>query len=216
MQSKDSRGSSPQKYNRESWAKDVHAVTGTIGSGKSTVIKKLAELGAFVISADDLSHEVVQPGSNGLKEVITHFGAQYLKPTGELNREALGKLVFDDPKKRAELEAILHPRIATLAKDRFSEAIKQGKSKLVYEVPLLFESGLDQIGFKQIIVITAADEVCVERVKARNKLSDEAARKRLQAQMPTKEKTSKADIVIDNSGTIVELDAAIRKLYAAL
>ena len=193
----------------------VIAVTGTIGSGKSTVVNLLKSRGAFVVSADDLAREVVLPGSSGLEEVVKSFGRDILAPDGTLDRKKLGQIVFSDDSKRALLEGILHPRIRSLAETRFREAREAGAPLLVYEVPLLFEKGLNLLGFKAVLVVTADDAVCIDRVMKRDGLSRDDAAARLRTQMPAVEKMKGADIVIDNSSTLAAVEQQIDSFLAS-
>lgn len=187
------------------WQSKVIALTGSIGCGKSTVLELLRERGACVISADDLAREVVAPGSEGIKEIVSRFGAEVLTSDGQLDRKKLGRLVFTDKTAREALENITHPRIRALAQQRFEEAEARGEKFLVYEVPLLFETGLDKIGFKSIAVVSCPKEVAIERIQRRDNLTREEAMARINAQMSSEEKASRADIVIPNGGTIEEL-----------
>ena len=195
------------------WFSHVVAVTGTIGSGKSTVMELLKKRGAFVVSADDLAHQVVEPNSPGLSQVVSRFGSSILNSDGSLNRKELSQIVFADSAKKHELEAIIHPLIAEMAEKLFVEAIKAGATKLFYETPLLFEAGLDKKGFKKIVVVTASDEVCIERAMKRDGISREAAAQRLRAQMPTSEKQRRANIIIENSGSLEQLEKRVNSLF---
>ncbi len=190
---------------RNTWYTKVTAITGTIGSGKTSVIKMLHEKGALVVSADKLARKSVEKGSTGLNAIAQEFGPEILSESGELNRDKLAKIVFSDPAKRERLEQILHPVIADLAEVTFSRAIADGQQFLVYEVPLLFEAGMDKCGFKKIVVVTANEDTCLKRIMNRDGLSEEQAKARLAAQLPCEEKKKKADIVIDNSGSLEDL-----------
>ena len=180
----------------------VVALTGGIGTGKSTATRFFEEKGAVTVSADKLAHEVTAPGSAGLQAIVGRFGPGILTPAGELNRPALAAIVFSDPAARRELEAITHPLIRQTALDRFSAAADA--PLIVYDVPLLFEAGLDQLGFKAIVVVSAPPALVEKRLLSRG-LSAEEITKRITAQMPLAEKVKRADFVIDNSGTVEEL-----------
>lgn len=197
----------------EHWQSKVIAITGTIGSGKSTVVSILREMGVFTVSADELAREVVEKGSRGLAEVVGEFGTEILKKDATLDRKKLGRIIFKDKSKRKRLEAILHPLIQERARNIFEGAINQNESLMVYEVPLLFEAALHQKGFKRIIVVSANDEVCLKRVMQRDNLSEEEARARLLSQWSIEEKKRLADIVIDNSGSIEELKERVRQAF---
>jgi len=194
----------------------VVAITGTIGSGKSTVIELLRKQKAFVVSADEIAREVVLPGTTGLKQVVDTFGPGILADDGALDRKKMGTLVFADGARKKALEALLHPLIAKRAEEIFKDAIARGVSPIVYEVPLLFEAGLHKAGFKKIIVVTADDDTCIERVMKRDGLSIEQARERLASQIPTEVKLKGADVVLDNSGSISELERAVLGIFPNL
>jgi dephospho-CoA kinase len=182
----------------------VVALTGGIGTGKSSASRFFEEKGAVTVSADELAHEVTLPGSPGLQTVVNRFGPGVLTAAGELNRPALAAIVFADPVARRDLEAITHPLIRQAALARFSAAAHT--PMIVYDVPLLFEAGLDGLGFKAIVVVSAPAAIVEERLKLRG-LSAEQISKRMAAQMPLAEKIKRADFVIDNSGTREELKA---------
>lgn len=198
-----------------SWQKNVVALTGTIGSGKSTALKILKSFGATIISADDLAREVVSPGSPALAEITATFGPKVLNPDASLNRKALAEIVFADATKRKQLEAITHPRIRKLAEQYATKALSSSKL-VVYEIPLLFESGMSAKDFKKTILIKADDSVCLQRIISRDNLTAEEAKNRLAAQIPTAIKAQSADIVVDNSGSLEQLQQQLSTLYNSL
>ena len=188
-----------------SWHSQAVTVTGSIGSGKSTVCSILKELGAAVISADELARKAVLPGSQALKEIVLTFGPEVLNPNGSLNRTKLAQIVFSESNKRKTLEKITHPVIKALAEKAFHSVKAQNPPLIVYDCPLLFETGLDKAGFKKIILVAADEEASLERIVARDHITEAEARARLASQMPLAEKRKGADIVIENSGTMEEL-----------
>lgn len=198
-----------------SWQKNVVALTGTIGSGKSTALKILKSFGATIISADELAREVVQPGSSALEEIVKTFGPDTLNPDATLNRKALAQIVFTDPAKRKQLEAITHPKIRQLA-EQYANNAQDSSELIVYEIPLLFESGMSAKDFKKTVLIKANDEVCLQRIIARDNVTVEEAKKRLASQIPSEIKAKSADIIIDNSGTIDQLQQQLSTLYSTL
>lgn len=199
-----------------SWHRNVVAVTGTIGSGKSTACKMLARKGAYTVSADELAREAVAPGSAGLNEVVRSFGPGVLREDGTLDRKLLGAVVFADPEKRRRLESITHPIIRALAAERFAVGEKLKSPLMVYDCPLLFEAGLERCGFRQIVLIAADDEVCIARIMARDELSREEARQRIDNQFPIALKRERSDIVIDNSGSLQQLEEQLDEVFARL
>jgi dephospho-CoA kinase len=178
----------------------VVAVTGSIGSGKSTVMKELAARGVACGSADEFARELFKQDTPTYDGIVAHFGPGILNPDRTINRSTLGKIVFSDPEEKRVLESKLHPEIQKLAFAFFRGKILNKEAKLAYEVPLLFETGLEGRGFKTIVVVTADDDIRLARILRRDGLSERAARARMASQLPQSEKVKKADIVIDNSG----------------
>ncbi|WKZ56956.1 MAG: dephospho-CoA kinase [Bdellovibrionota bacterium] len=193
----------------------VVGLTGTIGSGKSTVARMLESEGAYLIDADLLAREVVAPKSAGLAEVIATFGPQYLSSDGTLDRKKLGQVVFGDPGMRKKLETILHPRIRSLFKSKL-EAVPAGTRIVVYVVPLLFESDLDYRELSAIVVVAASREQCISRIVQRDQCTAELAAQKLDSQIGIEQKTEHADFVIDNSRSLAETRAAAQKVYTQL
>lgn len=193
----------------------VLGLTGGIGSGKSTVAGMLADLGARVIDADVLAREAVAPGTPGLEAIRARFGEGVLDPGGALDRRALGRLVFEDPAARADLERIVHPRVAGLAADQIRRAEDEGAPLAVYDVPLLYENGLER-SLPEVCVVWASRPTRLARIAARDPLTPGEIEARMAAQMPLEEKVRRADHVIDNDGDLASTRAAVASLYAAL
>jgi len=177
----------------------VFGLTGGIGSGKSTVGRHFRARGLPVLDADELSRELVLPGSAALAEIAAAFGPAFVDPVGALDRVALGRRVFADASERARLEAILHPRVRALASARFAALESAGEPLACYEVPLLFEVGLDA-SLRPVVVVSAPEALQVERAARRDGVPAETVRARVAAQLPLAEKVRRADHVIDNSG----------------
>ncbi len=193
----------------------ILGITGGIASGKSTVARMFSELGAPLVSADQLARDVVAPGSVVLGRLVERFGRRILLPDGSLDRKVLGELVFADPEARAELNGITHPAIADLAVRRLQE-LAQGPAELVvYEAPLLFEAGAES-RVDAVLVVVVDEKQQLERLQQRDGLDPEAARARVAAQMPQAEKVRRADYVIDNSSTLDHLSQQVRKLFSRL
>ena len=177
----------------------VVGITGTIASGKSLVGKLLEEAGVPVLDTDHISRDVQKNDQEVQAALRARFGEGVFKPTGELDRKALGKIVFDDKSALSDLNKIMHPAIMRECRKRIAAL---GPVPLVtVQVPLLFEAGL-QNEYDEIWVVTASDAVVRERLKARDGISDEEASKRINAQFPQQKKIDGADFVIDNSGDI--------------
>lgn len=181
------------------------ALTGGIGSGKSTVADLFAERGAILIDADLLAREVVEPGTDGLAGIRERFGDGVLAEDGSLDRPALGRLVFADDAARADLNQIVHPLVRARARELRAAALASDPDAVVIDViPLLVETGQAD-HFDVVIVVDVPVEVQVERVMARNGLSREDVEARIAAQATRGERLAVADLVIPNAGTLSEL-----------
>lgn len=172
-------------------------LTGGIASGKSYVASVLAQFGASTVDADQVARDVVVPGSPGLVQVVGAFGYEILLPSGDLDRAKLGNIVFTDPKKRLELESILHPLIRARTTQLICEQVSD---IVVYAVPLLVEASVDY-PFDAIITVEAGVENQVSRLMASRSMPESEARKRIDAQTSRAEREARADFVIDSSGT---------------
>jgi dephospho-CoA kinase len=191
------------------------ALTGNVGSGKSTVAKRWAAAGVPVVSADELSRQAVLPGSPGLAEVLSEFGDGVLAADGTLDRERLRDLVFADEGRRRALERILHPRIRELRDSWVRRVAAEGATLVVSEIPLLFETGAEK-GFDVVVFVDAPAAVRKERLQRDRGLSADEADKIMASQMDPDEKRVKADIVIENDGTLEELGAAADRVLQGL
>ncbi|MGO9988870.1 MAG: dephospho-CoA kinase [Steroidobacteraceae bacterium] len=184
-------------------------LTGGIASGKSTVARRFTELGIPVIDADESSRIVVAPGQPGLEQVIQRFGPGVLSAEGELDRRALRNLIFADPGKRRDLEAILHPLIRADMERRAAGAVG---AYLVMAIPLLVESATrDRVD--RILVVDADEAAQLERLTARDSVSLEQARAILAAQASRESRLKAADDVLVNSGTVAQLREAVDRLH---
>jgi len=193
----------------------ILGLTGGIAAGKSTVAAIFAELGATVVSADQLSREAVAPGTPTLQSLVAAFGTTILDATGQLAREHLGEIVFADPQARERLNTIVHPAIAALAENRLQALRRQQVPLVVYEAPLLFEAGAEG-RVDRILAVIASPQLQQQRLCARDRLDPAAARVRIAAQWPQAEKVVRADYVIDNSGDLTETRSQVRALYQQL
>lgn len=193
----------------------IVGLTGGIGSGKSTVARMFAEQGVPVVDADRIAREVVEPGTEGLAEVVAAFGPEVLDRDGGLDRAALAQRVFDDAAARKRLEAILHPRIAQASMARFADLSTQGHPYAIYEAALLVENGSHRV-MSALVVVTASEPTQIERVRARDGLDAEAARARIAAQLPLADKVRVADYVIENDGSLEETRERTLEVHRAL
>jgi dephospho-CoA kinase len=180
-------------------------LTGNIASGKSAVAEIWRRLGVPIIDADDLSRRVVEPGSEALARVVERFGSGVLDPDGALDRAALRRRVFDDAGERAALERILHPEIARLRRDEEKQLAREGARVIVHVVPLLFETGLEA-ELDLVVLVDAREPLRLRRIVETRGLSEEEAQRMIAAQTPAEGKRVRAALVIDNNGTLAELE----------
>jgi len=176
----------------------LFGLTGGIGSGKSTVAARFRARGLPVIDADVLAREVVARGTAGLAELVARFG-DILDAQGKLDRKKLAALVFGDDDARRALNAITHPRVAALAAERARALDELGEPLACYEVPLLFEGGLQRV-LSPVVVVAVPEDVQVARAVSRDGGTADEVWARVRAQLPLTEKIRQADYVIDNSG----------------
>jgi len=193
----------------------VFGLTGGIGSGKSAVAQRLRARKLPVVNADDLARLAVARGSAGLSRVTDYFGPGVLTPEGELDRAILGQIVFSDPEARRMLDSLIHPIVRQLAAQRFQEIGEGGEPLACYEVPLLYEGGLDR-SYHPVLVVSAPLALRQQRIAQRDGLDPAQIAARIAAQMPLEEKVRRADYVIENSGTVEELAEATDAVLAAL
>ena len=189
-------------------------LTGGIGSGKSTVARMLEKRGAVVFDADVLAREVVEPGTPGHAAVIERFGANVLAPGGELDREALASIVFADPAARRDLEAIVHPEV----RRRFAEGSEDYQDTdriVVFSAPLLVETGMHS-AFDVLVVVSASTDTQIDRLMRDRGMSQEAVRSRIAAQASPEARAEVADVLVDNGGTLEELEQQVDRLWSDL
>lgn len=189
-------------------------LTGGIGSGKTTVARMLETRGAVVFDADLLARDAVEPGTPGYRQVVERFGPNVLAPGGGIDREALAAVVFADPAARRDLEAIVHPEIRRLFAES-TEAYRDTDAVVVFSAPLLVETGM-HTAFEILVVVSAPVEQQIERLVRERAMSEPAIRERISAQLPLEDKAEVADILIDNDGTLEELEGQVDRVWTQL
>jgi len=201
----------------------VIALSGGIGSGKSTVSAMLRALGAVVIDADEIVHRLQAPGAPMVAELAAAFGPGILDAGGALDRKRLGALVFGNPELRRRLNAIVHPKVGIEVARQLDEARRSGAALVVLDIPLLFESraagargGASALPFEATVLVYAPRAVQIERTMARDGCSAAEAEARVAAQMPIDDKRALADHVIDNGGSLADTERQVRALWRVL
>lgn len=182
----------------------IIGLTGSIATGKSTVARRLKELGLPIVDADVVARHVVEPGSETLEAIYKEFGEAALLPDGSMNREVIGRQIFGNKEKRDKLNAIIHPAIRKEMLRQRDEHVANGEPIVIMDIPLLFESQLQHF-VDRILVVGTSDVIQIERLMQRNQLSKEEALQRIQSQIPVSEKMEQADDVIRNDGSMDEL-----------
>ncbi|MBI4211113.1 MAG: dephospho-CoA kinase [Deltaproteobacteria bacterium] len=187
-------------------------LTGSFGSGKSTVAWILQELGVSVINTDDLAHDVIAPHTKAWKQIFEHFGEQILLTDGIIDRKQLANIVFNDERERKVLEGIVHPHVKDEVLKCEAELRKKTIPYCLIEVPLLFEAHWQDM-VDLIVVVSATHEQIIERVQGKYGLTAEDIELRLNSQWPLQKKIELADVVIDNSGPLEETRVQVERLY---
>ena len=188
-------------------------LTGGIGAGKGEVARRLAAYGAVVIDADQVARDVVAPGTPGLDEIVKAFGAGVLRPDGSLDREKLGEMVFADDALRGQLNAIVHPLVGERMREIDETAA--AADVVVHEIPLLAEGGL-AAAFDVVVVVDAPPEMQVERLVSLRGMTRQHALARMSAQASREDRLAIATFVVDNSGSLDDLDDHVAALWAEL
>jgi dephospho-CoA kinase len=191
-------------------------LTGGIASGKSLVAKLLKDYGAYVIDADEIAHEAIQPGTPACQEIRQQFGEGILKEDGTIDRSRLGQLVFSDPARRAVLEGIVHPRVFAVEEARRREiAQRDPQAVIIFEAPLLVETRAHEL-MDRVIVVYADRKTQLRRLKERDCLDPEEAKRRISAQLPLSDKKQYADYVIDGMASPQEVARQTETIYREL
>ena len=190
----------------------IIGLTGGIASGKTTVARMLAELGAIIVDADQISREAVMPGSAALAALVEEFGSDILLPDGTLDRARVARTVFHDPAARKRLEAILHPAIRQLADQKLTELRKVGTEVVLYVAPLLIEAGAVS-RVDEIWVVHVDQATQISRLMSRDGLTEQEALQRIAAQMPMEEKRKYGKVVIENGQGIDQTAKQVKQIW---
>ena len=189
-------------------------LTGGIGTGKSTVARMLEKRGAVVFDADVLARQAVAPGTPGFGQVVERFGPNVLAPGGGLDREALASIVFSDPAARRDLEGIVHPEVRRM----FAEGCEEYRDSdrvVVFSAPLLVETGM-HTAFDLLIVVSAPVATQIERLMRDRGMAERDIQARIAAQLPLEAKAEVADILVDNEGSLEDLERRIERVWRDL
>ncbi|MGK7377977.1 dephospho-CoA kinase [Planococcus sp. 1R117A] len=181
----------------------IIGLTGSIASGKSTVSEMLKELGYPIVDADKVARLVVEPGSETLQEIEALFGKEIILPDGSMDRKRVGELIFNDPASRKKLNDVIHPAIRMEMIRQRSELLKNGHEIVIMDIPLLFESRLQHMVDK-VLVVSVTEENQLKRLMERNGLTEKEAKARISSQLPMSVKEEGADAVIYNNGAVEE------------
>ena len=190
----------------------VIGLTGGIGTGKTQVSRLLEELGASIVNADLLGHEVYAPQSEGWHAVVNAFGEQIVSDNGEIDRRALGGIVFSDDSALQQLNAIMHPRIYDLAEQRLKGLADQGVTTAVLEAALLIEAKWTPL-VDDVWVTVSPEEDIIARLQERNNMDEATARSRINSQMPQTERVEHADVIVENNASLEDLSDSVKELW---
>ena len=190
----------------------VIGLAGGIGSGKSSVSGMLKNLGAIIVDADKLGHEVYLPGTEGLREVVSAFGEDILSSNGEIDRRILGSKVFGSPEAMAKLNAIVWPRIKNKVTELIEENSQLGTEILVLDAAVLIEAGWTTV-VDEVWVVTAPVDQIISRLESRNGITEEQAMSRINSQMTTEQRVEYADIVIENDDSLDKLMSSVQHIW---
>lgn len=194
----------------------IAGLTGGIASGKSTVSGFLADAGARIIDADKIARTVVEPGTPAYNDILSFFGSAILQPDGQIDRERLGDIIFNDPDKKKRLDAIVHPRVFEQSARGIAEITAQDPDAVVImDIPLLLEAGMEK-DLAEVIVVYVPERLQLERLMRRDGIDESAAMARIRSQIPIEEKRHRATIVIDNSGSPKDTQRAALMVFARL
>ncbi len=190
----------------------IIGITGGVATGKTTVAKFLSLLlGAEIIDADEIVHELLNPRTEVWQKVVQFFGKDILKTDSSIDRRKLGKSVFSDTSKRKRLESIIHPAVKKVIEEKIKQFKKNGKKWVVIDIPLLFEAKMEHI-VDRIIVVIRSEGAQLDALQKENGLSLKEARERIRSQLPLSEKVKRAHFVVDNNDTLQNTEKQVREI----
>jgi dephospho-CoA kinase len=193
----------------------VVGLTGNIGSGKSTVAQMLSERGATIIDADVLARRAVEAGTAAYERIVARWGSEIVAPDGQLDRAALRRVVFADHEQLEELNQIVHPEVERLRNRLVEQARKRGDRVVICDIPLLFERHMtDRVD--RIVLVDSHRAIRLERLVKDRGLRETEAMDMIAAQMPAELKRARADYVIDNDGTLTQLERKVQDVWSAI
>ena len=193
----------------------VIGLTGGIGSGKSTVSQFLAELGAVILDADKIGHELYQPDTATWRELVKTFGSGILAENNTIDRKKLGAIVFSNAAELKQLNAIIHPRITKLLKQRIDDYRRKGTKLIVLDAPVLFEANAKSL-VEEVWVVVSDETNVITRAAARTGLKEEQIKARIRSQLSNEERINRAQVVIRNDGTKADLQKKVKELWEQL
>jgi len=194
----------------------VAGLTGSIATGKSTVSGILKELGAFIVDADRAAHEIVLPGTKAFNEIVRIFGKQILQKSGEIDRERLGRIIFNDSAMRSILEEVVHPEVMRSMDEQIC-SIKSDfpDAVVILDVPLLIETGMHK-GVSEVIVVYCPEDMQIKRIKIKDNISKKKALAKVRAQISIEEKRRYASLLIDNSASRENTRRQVKNTYTRI
>jgi len=190
----------------------VIGLTGGMGSGKSTVSKFLAELGAVIIDADKIGHKSYLPNTETWRELVKTFGEGILASNKAIDRKKLGMIIFDNPEKLKQFNAIVHPPMFEIAREKIEESRRKQTKIIILDAPILFEANWTPL-VDEVWVVAANEETILKRAAARTGLTEEQIRSRINTQMSDEERIQKGNVIVFNNGTMEELKEKVQKLW---